>query len=301
MNQRFTFFLFTIFFFSAVFSAAQIPGTPQDTLITPVFKPRILAVGDTVMINVEAYNQKVIYHRVDQGQTLYGIARYYGISFSDLMFYNMELRGNYLKIGQVIRIPISTDLIIRKKSPDFVDSLHVPVVYRVKKGETLYRISRVYFRMATELLKANNGKADNNISVGDSLLIGWMNINGVPDSLALSGDHSVLFEANTKLRQFYIHQSQVKKEFREDGVAYWDHKEEASGSPSLYALHGKAPINSVIRVYNPMTNRVLYAKVVGRIPNAGYNSNVKVVLAPSAAKSLGAIDPRFHVKIQYLK
>ena len=50
-----------------------------------------------------------------------------------------------------------------------------------------------------------------------------------------------------------------------------------------------------------MTRRTLYAKVVGRLPNTDLGPNVKVVLSPIAAKFLGARDPRFFVKIDYIR
>jgi len=49
-----------------------------------------------------------------------------------------------------------------------------------------------------------------------------------------------------------------------------------------------------------MNDRIIYAKVIGRIPEA-YERNIEVVLSPEAARKLGARDPRFFVKTTYLK
>ena len=48
-----------------------------------------------------------------------------------------------------------------------------------------------------------------------------------------------------------------------------------------------------------MKGATVYAKVIGRIPNNVYGKEVIVIVAPSVAKTLGAIDERFFVKIKY--
>jgi transcription elongation GreA/GreB family factor len=67
----------------------------------------------------------------------------------------------------------------------------------------------------------------------------------------------------------------------------------------LMAMHRKAEVGSVISIYNPMSRRTVYAKVVGRIPDTVYKDDVIVVVSPLVAKLLGAIDPRFFVKVKY--
>ena len=56
---------------------------------------------------------------------------------------------------------------------------------------------------------------------------------------------------------------------------------------------------TIIEVLNPMTNRTVYVKVIGKIPDTAYRDEVAVILSPLAAKLLGAIDPRFFVKVKY--
>ncbi|MEO1438613.1 MAG: hypothetical protein AAFV80_23940, partial [Bacteroidota bacterium] len=109
-----------------------------------------------------------------------------------------------------------------------------------------------------------------------------------------------LVEANEINRVIYGKQGLYRKEIKEDGIAYWDHKEPTGSSPNLIALHREAKEESVIQVYNPMSNRTFFVKVIGKVPPS-YDPKVKVVLSSSAARALGAIDPRFHVKITYQK
>ena len=101
------------------------------------------------------------------------------------------------------------------------------------------------------------------------------------------------------MKSIYQRQSNYKREVLEQGVAFW--KKASEEDSDFYAFHDEATINSVIAVTNPMSRRTLYAKVVGRIPIGSYGPNTKIIVSPLAAKFLGAVDPRFYVKIRYLR
>jgi hypothetical protein len=64
-------------------------------------------------------------------------------------------------------------------------------------------------------------------------------------------------------------------------------------------LHRTAPIGTVIKITNPMTNLTTYAKVVGRFTDNEANKDVIIVVTKNVADSLGALDKRFHVSISY--
>ncbi len=64
-------------------------------------------------------------------------------------------------------------------------------------------------------------------------------------------------------------------------------------------LHRTAPIGTVIKITNPMTNRTTFAKVVGRFTDNESTKDVILVMTKSVAESLGALDKRFHVNISY--
>jgi len=64
-------------------------------------------------------------------------------------------------------------------------------------------------------------------------------------------------------------------------------------------LHRTAPIGTVIKITNPMTNRTTFAKVVGHITDNEATKDVIIVMTKNVADSLGALDKRFHVNISY--
>ena len=91
---------------------------------------------------------------VSKGDTLWGIARKYGVSVEDLKNKN-NLTSNSLSIGQVLLIPGS----------DKVDEY-----YTVNKGDTLYSIAKRYGTSVSSLKEINN-LSSNNLSVGQKLKI----------------------------------------------------------------------------------------------------------------------------------
>ena len=88
---------------------------------------------------------------VSKGDTLYSIAKKYGVSVSDLINYN-KLINNSLSIGQVLKIPSNT------------------IQYRVIKGDTLYSIARK-FNTSVDVIKKKNSLAQNSLSIGQVLYI----------------------------------------------------------------------------------------------------------------------------------
>ena len=87
-------------------------------------------------------------------------------------------------------------------------------------------------------------------------------------------------------------------EKNEKGVALWIEDADLDPNKKLI-LHRTAPIGTVIKITNPMTNRTTFAKVVGRINDNESNKDAVVVMTKSVADALGALDKRFHVNLSY--
>ena len=91
---------------------------------------------------------------VKNGDTLYGIALKYNTTVDKLKEIN-NLTSNTLSIGQRLRIP-STEEVVK--------------TYTVKKGDTLYGISRKY-NISIDTLKSLNNLTNNILSIGQVLLL----------------------------------------------------------------------------------------------------------------------------------
>ena len=101
-------------------------------------------------------------YTVKKGDTLYSIAKVYGISVSEIKKLNY-LTGDSLVVGQIIRIPEfymkPEEIVI----PEYVN-------YVVKKGDSLYSISKKY-DIDVSLLMKDNALASTVLKVGQNLKI----------------------------------------------------------------------------------------------------------------------------------
>jgi len=259
---------------------------------------RYLTAKDTVILSVGAAGEKMVEHRMAQKQTLYSLAKFYGISVEELYLYNPGLKEKTVSTGQMVQVPVPNAAIKRYKEKGFVAKEHAPVFYVVRKGDTMYRISKVHFRMPADTIKQRNKLSTDLLKEGQMLLVGWMSVKGVPEELRGSAG-SALDRGSAALGKLYQLEAAAKKEYNEQGKAFW--QKNSKEDSNLYALHRDAPLNSIIRVTNPMNNGVVYVKVMGRIPDTVYEKEVIVVLSPMAAKQLGAQDIRFFARVRYFK
>ena len=98
--------------------------------------------------------KEYFFHPVLQGQTIFSIARVYGVSQDDIYEANPELRDHGLRFDQIIRIPVKQD-----DTPQQVASGAIKetswIEHQVRRRETVYGISRQYDISQEELLRNN--------------------------------------------------------------------------------------------------------------------------------------------------
>jgi len=75
--------------------------------------------------------------------------------------------------------------------------------------------------------------------------------------------------------------------------------EGTSGHKKYLVLHRTAPVGSVIRVKNEENDLTIFARVVGILPDTGDNSKLLIKLSQAAFDQLKAVNARFPVEIAY--
>ncbi len=98
------------------------------------------------------------YYKVQSGDTLWGIARKFGITVDELKSAN-NLKDNSLSVGQLLYIPTKDQ-----------DETEEGEIYIVKSGDTLYGIAKKFNLTVDELKKMNNLTSDT-LSIGKSLIV----------------------------------------------------------------------------------------------------------------------------------
>lgn len=118
---------------------------------------------------IETINgKKYALHKVEKGQTLYGIAKLYEVDKNDIILENPDII-NGLSIDKDIRIPISAT------APKTVATTSKQTKYKehtVEKGQTLYAISKKYNCKVDDIIAINPDlQADPALRLGQVLFI----------------------------------------------------------------------------------------------------------------------------------
>jgi LysM repeat protein len=134
-------------------------------------------------------------HTVKKGETLYSLCRKFNTTIDQVYQSNPHLEGSLLSIDEKIWVPVKK---LFNKKPPFPP--FTAVMYRVQRGETIFRIARVYLNTQIDHLMAVNGLEDTNIKPGQLLLIGWLPGAGTSsDAQLLSGQTEEATIATTQI------------------------------------------------------------------------------------------------------
>ena len=129
-------------------------------------KSNVLYVGQTLRVP-EYYKAEDtnISYVVKRGDSLYSIARQYGVNVNDLKRIN-NLTSDLLSIGQIINIPSSTTIV----TPSEDDIINEENTYIVQRGDTLWSISRKFGVSVDDIKNANN-LTNEILTIGSTIIV----------------------------------------------------------------------------------------------------------------------------------
>jgi len=182
-----------------------------------------------------------------------------------------------------------------------------PIQYKVSAGETLYAISKRFNTTVDDLTKLNN-LTSTNLQPGQVLMVHSGQqaapqppsvVNTTPIIAKRDSTSVVQVTKDSSYSERHLNANRFGLfEKNEKGVATWMDDPGLDANKKL-VLHRTAPIGTVIKITNPMTNRTTFAKVVGTFTDNESTKDVIIVMTKSVADALGALDKRFHVDISY--
>jgi len=213
--------------------------------------------------------KKYIMHKVEKSQGLFAISKRYGVSVDDIKLANNNIET--LALDQVLLVPMPKVNIEEKK-----------FTHKVEKGETLYKIAKLY-NVNVDNLKKWNNLNDENIKEGMELQIVQ-----VVKYVDVEKPDQIITEDNKQT---------ATKTVTEEGIATWI-EDPTIDSRKALALHKKAPVGTIIVVTNLMNDKQIYVKVVGNLPK-NEHSNEIIKLSKFAAKQLKLRDQFTRVKLSY--
>jgi LysM repeat protein len=250
-------------------------------------------------------------HTVAEKETLFSIAKLYGLSVDELKQLN-QLTSNSLSIGQELIVkksgpPIETPA--QRTAPDAIKS--VKGVHTVVAKETLYSISKQY-NISVDQLKKWNNLEGNELKLGQVLLVAAP-ANQNPVLVTKPVETTPVPE--TKPEEIVTEKTTVEKpasipikisegykdgkEVKETGLA--ELIEGTQGNRKYLALHRTASTGTILKIKNEMNDREVFVRVIGKLPDIAQNDKLIIKISKSAYDRLGAIDPKFMVEVTWYK
>ena len=113
---------------------------------------------------------EAVYHVLAKGETLYSVARSYGITVDAITKANSIADPSRLRPGMKLLIPGAQDAVPSSGTDaTSAGAVAAPLAYRVAKGDTLFSIARSYGVSVDALRKANKLTPGSVIKSGDKL------------------------------------------------------------------------------------------------------------------------------------
>jgi LysM repeat protein len=225
-------------------------------------KPEPQRAPETPQISTTTSNG-FIQHTVKQGETMYSISRQYQVKVTDLMEWN-GLSSFEIKEGQILQI----------KGTVQETAISAPVTS-----------APVTEPAAPDV---NVSASQDNAPAAERERSSYFEYAGRENILSL--------QYKEDLSSAYF------KESRQNGVTAWI--ADVGGYPvesGYFALHKTLPIGTVIKVRNLMNDRIIFAKVIGRLPDSAANEKLLLKLPDSARQSLRVLDDQAAVEVSYLE
>ena len=174
-----TTFLYTVKKGDTLYNIAKMYNTSVQELIKlNNLKSSTLNIGDQLKIPEMYTNEdnislpNYINYTVKKGDTLYGIAKEYGVT-PDLIMKDNSLSSSVLSVGQNLKIRVlkDTGVIEECYGEDYIIPTTTNIInYTVKKGDSLYQIANKYNTSVSAIMKLNN-LTSNTLNIGQVLKI----------------------------------------------------------------------------------------------------------------------------------
>jgi len=255
----------------------------------------IITTKDTVFIGYME-GKYFLSHLIKKEDNLNSIASYYGTTLAAIREIN-GMTDSQVKANKTIKIPIPYNSI---KSPvqrsSFEKYSFIPVFYKVKKGDTLYKLFRIYFPRDSNDIKKINSIKTNIIKIDSKLLIGYFPVQHIKKPST-----DIVLQANRNKDTLSLTSDKSKNVLVTVSGAAKTFDSPFEKTEYAYVLSNKIPEHSVVEITNPMSNKKLTGKVIGKIPPGKYPLDILLLLAKNDALDLGFLDLKFFVSVKYYK
>jgi LysM repeat protein len=226
-------------------------------------------------------------HIVQKGETLYSIARQYGISVDELKRWN-SITENEISLGQ--NLVVSGNSVLAEV-PKQIELKNISATHTVASKETLYSISRQYGVTVSQLKEWNSLSSDE-LKLGSMIYVVQPKFNS--SSQITNTPTSITSSATLQVSEKVIGTDEVK----ELGMA--ELLIGTEGNRKYLAQHRTIKAGTILKVHNTVNNQEVFVRIIGSLP-ASADADVIMRISKSAFDRLGALEAKFKVEVTYYK
>jgi LysM repeat protein len=291
----------------------------------------LLAIGQQSKLQAQGKSPYLhLLYTVKVGDTWYGLSKLYNTTSQSIAVFNRKTDKEVLKPEDELQIPLNANNFTQDGQMKADEAL-VPVYHTVQNGETLYRISLNHNKVAIDKIKEWNNINRNEVFVGQELIVGHLKVK--KDKLASIGGGIVTTpvvkqpdpepqpvkptpqpvvippkkveeptpntpsgtDASGVFAGQFTAQGKTLQSLTGDAAAFkttsgWNDKK-------YYALINGITPGTIVKV--SIGDKVIYAKVLGSLPDIKENKNLLLRISNAAASVLGVGDLKFSVALEY--
>lgn len=267
----------------------------------------------------------VIEHIVRTGDNVFLLSHRYHVPPALLTDINGIDFQKPLPDNSLFYIPIGSYNLSKGEPSDKMSG--IPLFFVVGQYDNLFRIANLA-NATQKKLQDWNGLTGNKIVEGQRLFVGWMLFDtsrkvadtekaGRPAANAgttslpkvpSKNEQTVIIVRKGKSKDTIpevqkIYLQQTKNELtvtEEKGPAvFFENKGKLSGTKMFFALHNGAAVGTIIKVYNPGTDRTVYVKVIGKIPDTKTYHNCIIGIGAGAKDVLMVTEEKAWCELKF--
>ena len=262
-------------------------------------------------------------HKVAAKETWYSISKLYNLSPNELASFNKQGIDKPLEIGQSVKVPLTKANFSQADPTGSVDDL-IPVYHIVQEKEWMYRISVNHNKVPIEKLERWNSITRDQVKAGKRLIVGFLlakdalatvrnNANEKASTAKTTSSSTtsstpppspVIPKTTTQGSTAKVDGGYFKNMYDENGrnqtaVAGIFKSTSGWNDGKYYALMNNVTVGPIVKVNFAPTNKSIYAKVLGELPDMKESAGLSMRISDAAAKELGAVNNKFNVEVKY--
>lgn len=212
-------------------------------------------------------------HTIQTGQTMYAISKMYNVSVEDIQKWN-NLNNYILKIGDVIYVSNPNE----SKSKESIKE----IPKEIEKEKTSMPIKNTI----SETIKEPTIKQTNDENT---------TIVTIPPTEELAVNNETQKELIVKYKNAVTNSKSITVK----GTGAPMTTSLGAMESVFFAMHKTLPIGTVIKIKNLVNNKIVYAKVIGKLPETDENKHVIIRYSAGVKNNLQLQNGKCYVQIDY--